>query len=188
MRKSVILLMFAVMTITTGCDFFRVLAGRPTSDDIQSKRIEIMKNEEAALQARLDSIAKVESEALKTVQDSIDAFAYIRDNKVIINDASKVGGISKDELKEDMGSAGYGTRYRVVLGSFKDRSNAVKLGYAIGESGDFCPHFIVLRTGMIIVAACPSDKIQNVVWGLKELKDRAKDVCPADAWILKCDE
>jgi hypothetical protein len=38
---------------------------------------------------------------------------------------------------------------------------------------------------MVAVAACPSDRIQNVVWGLKEL--RTNDVCPADAWILKCE-
>jgi len=184
MRKSVILLMLAVMTLTTGCDFFRVLAGRPTSDDIQLKRIEIMKSEEAAVQARLDSIAKVEADARKVVQDSIDALAYIQENKVLINNASRLGGIAKDELSDKSN----GTVYRVVLGSFKDWNNAVKLQRAVAESGDFRPHLIVLRTGMVAVATCPSDRIQNVVWGLKELKDKAGEVCPADAWILKCDE
>ena len=60
MRKSVILLMLAVMTVVTGCDFFRVLAGRPTGKDIDARRVEIMKSEEAALQARLDSIRRAE--------------------------------------------------------------------------------------------------------------------------------
>lgn len=184
MRKSVILLMLAVMTLTTGCDFFRVLAGRPTSEDIQLKRIEIMKSEEAALQARLDSIARIEAEARKVEQDSIDAFVYVQENKVLINNASRLGGIAKDELNDKSN----GTAYRVVLGSFKDRNNAVKLQGAIAESGDFCPHLIVMHTGMVVVAACPSDRIQDVVRGLKELKDKAGKVCPADAWILKCDE
>lgn len=184
MRKSVILLMLAVMTLATGCDFFRVLAGRPTSKDIQLKRMEILKSEEAAVQARLDSIARVEAAAQKVLQDSIDAFAYIRENKVLINNASRLGGISKDGLDDSSN----GDVYRVVLGSFKDKNNAQKLMNAVSESGDFMPHLIFMRTGMVAVAACPSDRIQNVVWGLKELKDKAGEVCPDDAWILKCDE
>lgn len=184
MKKSVILLMLAVMTLATGCDFFRALAGRPTSEDIQLKRIEIMKSEEAAVQARLDSIARVEKEARKVLQDSIDAFAYIKENKVLINNASRLGGISRDELDDRSN----GDVYRVVLGSFKDKNNALKLMNAVSESGDFMPHLIVMRTGMIAVAACPSARIQNVVCGLKELKDKAGELCPADAWILKCDE
>lgn len=184
MKRSVMLLMLATVFVVTGCDFFRVLAGRPTSDEINAKRIAMMKAEEAALQAHLDSIAKVEEEARKIAQDSIDAQAYIDENGVILNAASRLGGISEDGLY-DLSS---GTRYRVVLGSFKDRNNALKLMALVSDSGDFWPHLIDFRTGIVAVAACPSDRIQNVVWGLKELKTRGKDVCPADAWILKCDE
>lgn len=183
MKKSSLLLVMLMLVTLTGCDFLRAVAGRPLSRDIDKKRIEIIKAEEAALQARLDSIAKAQEAAVqKAVRDSIDAFAYIHDNKVVFNNASKLGGISEDGLYDTSS----GTRYRVVLGSFKDRNNAVKLEKAVSEAGDFWPHLIVLRTGMVAVAACPSDKIQNVVRGLRELK--TKDVCPADAWILKCDE
>ena len=170
-----------LMLTVTGCDFFRMVAGRPTSKDIESKRIEIIKAEEAALQARLDSIAAVEAEKKKMVQDSVDALAYISENRVNLHDVARLGGIQKDELTDTSS----GTRYRVVLGSFKDRGNAEKLMHKVAEAGDFWPHLIVLRSGMVAVAACPSDRIQNVVWGLKEL--RTHDVCPADAWILKCE-
>ena len=70
MRKSVILLLIGALLTLTGCDFFRVLAGRPTSKDIDAKRVMIMKAEEAALQARLDSIKKAEE---KVVSDSLAA-------------------------------------------------------------------------------------------------------------------
>ena len=59
MKKLMLLVLMVSMTVVTGCDFFRKLAGRPTSEDIEQKRIEIMRAQEAAHQARLDSI-KVE--------------------------------------------------------------------------------------------------------------------------------
>lgn len=179
MNKNILPLLLVVMFVVTGCDFFRMVAGRPTSKDIEKKRIEIIKAEEAALQARLDSIAAVEAELQKAALDSIDALAFIAENRVTLHEASRLGGVLKDELTDDTS----GTRYRVILGSFKDRGNAEKLMAQVAEAGDFWAHTIVLRSGMIAVAACPSDRIQNAVWGLKEL--RTHDVCPADAWILK---
>ena len=181
MKKNILPALLVLMFTVTGCDFFRMVAGRPTSKDIEKKRVEIMKAEEAALQARLDSIAAVEAEKQKMQQDSIDALAYIAENRVNLNDAARLGGIQKDELVDTSS----GTRYRVVLGSFKERGNAEKLMHKVSEAGDFWAHLIVLRNGMVAVAACPSDRIQNAVWGLKELKTH--DVCPADAWILKCE-
>lgn len=181
MKKTMLPALLALMLVVTGCDFFRMVAGRPTSKDIEKKRIEIIKAEEAALQARLDSIAAVEAEREKTVRDSVEALAYIKENHVTLHEAARVGGIQKDELTDSSA----GTLYRVMLGSFKDRGNAEKLMHKVAEAGDFMPHLIVLRSGMVAVAACPSDRIQNVVWGLKEL--RTHDVCPADAWILKCE-
>jgi hypothetical protein len=181
MKKNILPALLALMLVVTGCDFFRMVAGRPTSKDIEKKRIEIMKAEEAALQARLDSIAAVEAEKQKILQDSVEALTYIAENRVNLHDVARLGGIQKDELTD----SSQGTRYRVILGSFKDRGNAEKLLHKVSEAGDFCPHLIVLRSGMVAVAACPSDRIQNAVWGLKEL--RTHEVCPADAWILKCE-
>ena len=185
MRKSVILLLFAVMTFATGCDFFRALAGRPTDKDIQAKRVKIMKAEEAMLQARLDSIAKEEErvrlEAEKALQDSSDACAYIADNGIVLLAASKLRGIAEDGLSDRTS----GVRYRIILGSFRDRDNAVSLQSRISETGDFRPHLVAFGTGMIAVAVCPSDRIDNAVSGYKELK--ASSICPSDAWILKCE-
>ena len=41
-RLSVILL--SVTLVVTGCDFFRVLAGRPMSKEIEAKRAEILRS------------------------------------------------------------------------------------------------------------------------------------------------
>jgi hypothetical protein len=56
MKKSMILMLMVALPLLTGCDFFRKLAGRPTSEDIENKRVAIMRAEEAAHQARQDSI------------------------------------------------------------------------------------------------------------------------------------
>lgn len=56
MKKSTILMLMVTLAVVTGCDFFRKLAGRPTSVDIEEKRVAIMRAEEAAHQARQDSI------------------------------------------------------------------------------------------------------------------------------------
>lgn len=182
MRNNILFLLLVSMMSLTGCDFFRVVAGRPTSKDIKLKKMELI-NEETARQARLDSIAnearKAEQDSIKAVQDSLDACAFIAENKVTVYTVARLGGIQHDGL-EDLTS---GTRYRVVLGSFRERANAENLVATIASAGDFWPHLISLKNGMIAVAACPSDRIQNVVMGFKELK--AHSECPADAWILK---
>lgn len=173
------------MASLTGCDFLRVVAGRPTSKDIERKRIEIIRAEEAAIQARLDSIARVEAEALerqrREKEDSVAALAYIADNQIVVINATRLGGISSDELPDSVGE-GY---YRVVLGSFRDRRNAVSLCGRLSKLGDFNPHLITFRNGMVAVAASPVEKVQDVVRGMKELKNQP--LCPDDVWILKCE-
>lgn len=186
MRKSVILLLSVVMISVTGCDFFRVVAGRPTSKDIEHKRMALIKAEEASLQARLDSVAKAEkakiAEAEKALKDSADAYAYIASNGVTLLRASRLRGVREDGLDDRTDGAGY----RVIVGSFRDRSNAEAFKTKIAATGDFRPHLITFGNGMIAVATCPSDRIQDAVRGLGELKS-GHPACPADAWILKCE-
>ena len=42
MKKFLVLLLGVSLFAVTGCDFFRGLAGRPTSEDIENKKIEIL--------------------------------------------------------------------------------------------------------------------------------------------------
>ena len=45
MRRSltIISVLLSAALLSTGCDFFRVLAGRPTSKEIEAKRVEILR-------------------------------------------------------------------------------------------------------------------------------------------------
>jgi len=185
MRKSVWFFAIGLMFTVTGCDFFRFVAGRPTTKDIEHKRIEIIKAEEAALQARLDSIAAVEEAArqlaLKDQQDSLDAVSAVEKGSITVIEAARLRGVVKDELSE----IGRYARYRVIVGSFRDRRNAVSLASRISDIGDYQPHMLTFGSGMVAVAACPVNRIQDAVRGLEELKTRS--VCPDDVWILKCE-
>ena len=64
MKRSVVILVMAASFLCTGCDFFRTLAGRPTSEDIENRKIELLRQQEALAQARLDSL-KREQQAVK---------------------------------------------------------------------------------------------------------------------------
>ena len=177
MKKSYILLAAVVMMTVTGCDFFRKLAGRPTSDVIEVKRQEMMADLEAKAarqKAVEDSLALV----AKNEADSIEACRYIKENGVRIYTSTGLGGLVEDELPSEW----YGC-YRVIVGSFRDKDNAQKKLEQIAEAGDFAPHFIRMRNGMIAVGTCPVNQIQNALTGMKELQ--SVEVCPGDAWILK---
>ena len=56
---SVFLLVALGVSTLQSCDSFRRLAGRPTSDEIAAKR-ELIQREEAAHQARMDSLRRIE--------------------------------------------------------------------------------------------------------------------------------
>ena len=169
MRKSVIFLLLLSVILVTGCDFFRTLAGRPTSDDIDAKRVQIMKAEEAALQARLDSIRRVEE---KVVTDSLAALDSLVASGVVMSDASRLGGLVGDTP---------GSRYHIVIGVFRERNNAQKLA-SQAEAGGYPAQLLECGRGMIAVGVCPSDRIARTYMHWKALQ--AETYCPKDSWIL----
>ena len=112
MKKSCILLILISLLALTGCDFMRKLAGRPTSEDVEAMRLEILRAEEAALQARLDSLRNVEQ---RMVQDSLNALDSIRQLGGSILNPASLGGLFATKLE---------ARYYIILGSFRSRANA----------------------------------------------------------------
>ena len=65
----VIVLVLSVAFMATGCDFFRVLAGRPTSKDIEAKREQILRSaQDDKVTAPSDTVASTE-QPVSTGQD-----------------------------------------------------------------------------------------------------------------------
>lgn len=169
MKNLNVMLILAVMLTVTGCDFFRTLAGRPTSEDIENRRIEILKAEEAALQARVDSLRNVEQ---KMLQDSLNALDSIRQIGGTILNPAKYGGLFATKLE---------ARYYIIVGAFRTRSNAEALLNTAAEKG-FRPALISFRNGLIAVGLCPVNRLTDAYVELRKVKQEA--FCPPDVWIL----
>ena len=114
MKRSLLIVMTVAVFTLTGCDLFRTLAGRPTSEEIESKRLEIIMAQKAVEQARLDSL-KMEQ---KVVQDSIAALDSIKQQGGTILNPSKLGGLFATKLE---------ARYYIIVGSFRQRTPSQSL-------------------------------------------------------------
>lgn len=169
MKNLNVMLILAAMLMATGCDFFRTLAGRPTSEDIENRRIEILKAEEAALKARVDSLRNVEQ---KMMQDSLNALDSIRQIGGTILNPAKYGGLFATRLE---------ARYYIIVGAFRTRSNAEALLNTAAEKG-FRPALISFRNGLIAVGLCPVNRLTDAYAELRKVKQEA--FCPPDVWIL----
>lgn len=169
MKKSSLLLVLLMLTVFTGCDFLRAVAGRPVSKDIERKRLEIIKAEEDALQARLDSI-RLEKE--KVVADSLAAMDSLASYGVTMTGPDRLGGLAGTELS---------SRYYIIVGAFRESANARKLFDAASEKG-YAPVLISCRSGMIAVGLCPSDNVTELEASYRALRKEA--FCPKEAWIL----
>lgn len=157
-----------VLTVVTGCDFFRKIAGRPTAQDIESKRIAIMRAEEAAHQARLDSIKKEHQK----IVDSLAMMDSIRQRGGSILNPSSLGGLFATKLE---------ARYYVIIGSFRTRSNAESLLNQASVKG-YSPALISFKNGLVAVGVCPVNNLKEAFHSLKQV--RQEKFCPSDVWIL----
>ena len=168
MRKYLLLIALVSMFMLTGCDFFRSLAGRPTSEEIEEMRVEKLRIEEERLQA---NIAKLEKEK-QAVADSIEAMKLIRQQEGTLLNPSALGGLFTTKLE---------ARYCVIIGAFSQRSNAERLHKAASDKG-YSPSLISFRNGLIAVGLSPVESLQEAMAAIRKIREEA--FCPDDVWIL----
>ena len=168
MKKIMIVLMGLSLFAVTVCDFFRQLAGRPTSADIEAKRLEILIAEQQAAQARLDSLMKQQQIA----QDSLAALDSIAQYGGTILNPAKLGGLFATRLE---------ARYYVIVGAFRVRANAENLLLKAKNAG-YEPALISFNTGLIAVGLCPCSNVVDAKDALKKVK--TEKFCPKDVWVL----
>ena len=170
MKKSCIFILIVAMLSLSGCDFMRKLAGRPTSEDVEMKRLEILRAEEAALQARLDSLRNVEQ---KMIQDSLNALDSIRQIGGSILNPASLGGLFATKLE---------ARYYIILGSFRSRAHAESL-FNVAKSAGYKPALISFgKGGLIAVGVSPVNRLPDAYTALSDV--RKEKFCPKDVWIL----
>lgn len=150
-----IALVVSVATVSTGCDFFRRLAGRPDSEWIEAKREAIAKNDEA-LRIRRDSLEK----ARQSAADSAAAAA----------------------VADSVRLANHRYRFCIILGSFSSKENAERYVEEIAGMG-YKGELLAFRNGTTAVGVCQTDDEAQAKKSLEELQ--RQDFCPKGAWILE---
>lgn len=167
----IILVLLAAGMLCSGCDFFRSLAGRPTSEDIAAKRAQIEEVAAKRAQAMADSLQNVKA-AQKAQRDSISAAQRLSELSVNVISRSSLGGVLEP-------SEGKG--YCIVVGSFKERANAERMAQKVQGYG-FSPLILHFRNGMYAVGVCSCGKISEIAAEFEKVKN--EKFCPKDAWIL----
>lgn len=163
--KLVCLSFFALCI--SGCDFIRSLAGRPTSEDIEAKKV-IIKAEHDREVARRDSadavlrLQALQAASLDSLKASGCAFINVSDLRVTIT----------SELS---------SKYYIVCGAFSDQSNAARMAAKLLEN-DCKSELIPYKNGSTAVGASPSDDISEVYRQYVRLHEGK--LIPVDSWIL----
>lgn len=168
MRKYIMLMVAVAMFSLTGCDFFRTLAGRPTSEEIDAMRVEKLRIEEERLQADL---LRLQQEK-QAVEDSIEALKLVRQQEGTLLNPTALGGLFATKLE---------AKYCVILGAFSKRANAERLHKEISEKG-YTPLLISLRSGLIAVGISPVNSLQEAMQSIRKVS--GETFCPDDVWIL----
>ena len=188
MRKARIIVAFALSaSLLHGCDFFRILAGRPTSREIEEKRRAIQLMDTAPAQEPEDTLvltavpeepAAEAPAAPETRQQPATEAAPAQETKPAVT-----GGIRVSTRKAELFADPKPTyRYYVMIGTFGSRDNAVRLSGKAGEAG-FPVSLLPFANGMTAVGVCPSDDFGEICASLEKL--RQESFCPKDACILK---
>ena len=199
MRKAIIIVAFAVTaSLVHGCDFFRILAGRPTSREIEEKRkaillLDAMLPQNQSDTVRLDTLAEpvAGTPAPSEVQPASEpakepAKEPAREpaaKQEVRQQSAPAGGIRVETRSASaFADPKPAYRYYVLIGTFGSRDNAVRLSGMAGEAG-YPVTLLPFANGMTTVAVCPTNDFGDVCAALEKL--RKESFCPKDACILK---
>ena len=176
MKKLIqtVLILIPVALAATGCDFFRKLAGRPTSDQIAAMA-EAIRLEESARIA--DSLRK----ALAEPQEDSAAIAPAPATQAASTPtASSPVTATTAPAAAAPAPAGDLKRFYVVMASFGNSANANKYASILEAKG--YPATILKRGSYQVVAVCGTDDEAAIKQSFDEI--RRQDFCPQGVWII----
>lgn len=172
-NKILVISAFLLVVLSSGgCDMFRSMAGRPTSAEIGVMRARLAARE-AAEAARRDSLERARLEAAAAAARTAAAMDTLEAMKGVLRSPSSLGGIA----------AGFepSSKYCIVIGSYRDRANAVKYSVKLSDEG-FPAEAVGFRNGFTAVGVCPTDDPSELLASLRRV--RKERFCPKEVWIL----
>ena len=182
-RFLILVALLSVTMVVTGCDFFRVLAGRPTSKEIEAKRAEILRSAQEGSPVKPgmteEKPGMTEGKPGMTQEASLPAVtgnpepAAAEQSEAIMDAAVPVrpAGSTSGEKK----------RFYVIMGAFSSKDNAVKYAERIKSFG-YEPEFFGFTEGRTAVGVGGTDDPEEAKAFMRELK--GQDFCPEGVWIL----
>ncbi|MBR1927701.1 MAG: SPOR domain-containing protein [Bacteroidales bacterium] len=168
------------MMLATGCDFFRMLAGRPTSEDIEAKREEILRFALQQAQGRPQDDSVVVSGRADDGQRPYQASAG-QSEATEATGQSDVRTEAAGPVRQVGGKTGEKKRFYVILGAFSSKDNALKYAERI-EAYGYEPEFFGFTEGRTAVGVGGTDDQEEAKAFMRDLK--RQDFCPEGVWIL----
>lgn len=159
---------FAVLTLLVSlicfqsCDFFRKIAGCPTSDYIEAKA------------------ARMEAERNRQLQQAQAAKDTVVSQDTVTS-ANVPYRIKKSSLIDGASKKSFGSDFCIMIGSFGKYDNAARLASTAKNAG-YQVVLIPLTNGLTAVGVCPTDSLDQASSTMAKLLKES--FCPKDAWIL----
>ena len=144
----------ALLFLVSGCDFFRTLAGRPTSAEIEAKRERLELAQQREAHAR-DSVDRARRDSVLRVRQAADSL-HALDTLV------SLGKYHKASSYRNIPQAKLRTRYAMVGGVFSNEDNAGRLK-ARYEAEGYEAYVLKYYSGLCAVLVGPCDKIADAL-------------------------
>ena len=173
-KLSFILAAFLLLSGVSSCDFFRGLAGRPLSSEIEAKRARIELAQKRA-EALKDSLERARKDSVLKAQQFVADSTYAADSllkKGRLRKASSIRNIPVKKLQ---------SRYYVVVGAFSQEANANRLVARYHDAG-FRAEAFRYYSGTTAVFVEPSSRITDAMDAFRRVKKLP--FAPKEAWIL----
>ena len=152
MNKVPVILAAVVLLLgISSCDFFRGIAGRPRSAQINEKRARI-ELAEAAKAARRDSVEKARLDSAARAEQ------YAADSLYALDSLTRCGKLRKASSVSNIPMKALKSRWYVVAGAFANEANAKRLAARFDDAG-FETELLKYRSGLNAVLVAPSDRI-----------------------------
>ena len=191
MKKLIqtVLILIPVALAATGCDFFRKLAGRPTSDQIAAMAEAIRLEESARIADSLrkalaepqeDSAATTPAQATPAAQAASTPTASSPVTATTTPSAAAPTAAASAPATAAPAPAGDLKRFYVVMASFGNSANANKYASILEAKG--YPATILKRGSYQVVAVCGTDDEAAIKQSFDEI--RRQDFCPQGVWII----
>jgi len=191
MKKLIqtVLILIPVALAATGCDFFRKLAGRPTSDQIAAMAEAIRLEESARIADSLrkalaepqeDSAAIAPAPSTPAAQAASTPTASSPVTATTTPAAAAPATAPSAPATAAPAPAGDLKRFYVVMASFGNSANANKYASILEAKG--YPATILKRGSYQVVAVCGTDDEAAIKQSFDEI--RRQDFCPQGVWII----